>query len=64
MAVLASAEIRDRDGVQVAVISDNLASIGQSAFAVTPRNFFDDDGGTAATIDAAHGVQQEDKKSP
>ena len=38
--------------------------LGQAAFAVTPRNFFDDDGGAAATIDAPHGVQQEDEKSP
>jgi len=37
---------------------------GQGAFAVAPRNLFDDHGGATAAIDAPHGVQQEDEKSP
>src|SRR3954462_12002934 len=37
---------------------------GKSAFAVTPRNFFNDDSLAAAAIDAPHGVQQEDQESP
>src|SRR5947209_2314927 len=37
---------------------------GQSAFAVTPGNFFDDHGATAGAVDAPHRVQQENKKSP
>ena len=32
--------------------------------AVAPGNFLDDDGVAAAAIDAPHGVQQEDQKSP
>jgi hypothetical protein len=39
-------------------------SLGQRPFAVTPGSFFDDDGGTAAAIDASYGVQQEDEQSP
>jgi hypothetical protein len=37
---------------------------GQSAFAVAPRNFLDDDRLAAATIDAPHGVQQKNQKAP
>lgn len=32
--------------------------------AIAPRNFFNDDGAAAAAINTAHGVQQEDEKSP
>jgi hypothetical protein len=38
--------------------------LGQGAFAVASGNFFDDDGAAAPGIDAAHGVQEEDQKSP
>jgi hypothetical protein len=31
---------------------------------IAPGNFLDDDGLTAAAIDAAHGVEQKDQKSP
>src|ERR1700687_2321517 len=37
---------------------------GQLTFAVTPWNFLDHHRLAAAAIDAAHGVQQEDEKSP
>ncbi len=37
---------------------------GQRAFAVGPGNLFDDDGAAASAIDATHGIQQEDEKSP
>ena len=37
---------------------------GQRAFAIAPRDFFDDDGAAAAAIDTSHGVQQEDEESP
>ena len=34
------------------------------AFAVAPGNFFDSHNATAATVDAPHGVQKEDEKTP
>ena len=37
---------------------------GQRTFAVAPRNFFDDDGAATTAIDAPHGVEQKDEKSP
>ena len=37
---------------------------GQCAFAVAPGDFFDGDNATAATVDAPHGVQKEDEKTP
>ena len=38
--------------------------LGQCALAIGPGDFFDDDGAAAAAIDAPHGVQQENEKSP
>lgn len=37
---------------------------GQGPFAVAPGDFLDEDGAATATIDAPHGVQEEDEKSP
>jgi hypothetical protein len=34
------------------------------AFAVAPGDFFDSHDPTAATVDAPHGVEKEDEKSP
>ena len=34
---------------------------GQRALAITPGNFFRDDGAAVAAIDTANGVQQEDQ---
>src|SRR5258705_7992205 len=39
-------------------------SIGQLMLAIAPGNFFDDHGLAAAAIDAPHGVQQKDQKTP
>ena len=39
-------------------------SLGQRAFALTPRNFFDHNGTAAAAVDTPHGVKQEDEESP
>jgi len=37
---------------------------GESSFAIAPRNLFDDDRLAATTIDAPHGVEQKNQKSP
>src|SRR5215475_12034686 len=37
---------------------------GQTAFAVTPRNLFDDDRFAPATIDAPHGIHEKNQKAP
>ena len=39
-------------------------ALGQCAFAVAPGNFFDSHNAAAATVDAPHGVQKEDEKTP
>jgi hypothetical protein len=37
---------------------------GKCVFTIAPRDFFDGNNATAATVDATHGVQKEDEKSP
>ena len=42
----------------------SIIGFGQCAFAVAPGNFFDSHNAAAATVDAPHGVQKEDEKTP
>jgi hypothetical protein len=48
----------------VASGTGRACTLGQCRLSVEPRNFLDDDRFTPAAVDALHGVQQKNQKTP